>query len=129
MHCAMLLDIQIYTGPYHRSTVLSVMDISQLTRGNLVAVNCDNCDKEPLITRVVEIYDAEVEIVWLEGEYSKSWKTAKHRDPNDRRRMVEWKDKIPKSSTMLFDFKLTNSNHLRRATIEHLKRAYADIRN
>ena len=106
---------------------MSVTDTSELSKGHLVAVNCENCDKEPLIARVLEVQEEEVDIVWLEGEYSKAWRVAKHRDPSDRRRMVDWRDSIPKSSIILFDFELTTTNHLRRATIEHLKSTYAGI--
>ena len=73
-----------------------------------------------------EICDEEIKIVWLEGEYNKQWKTARHQDPNHRGRMVEWRDTIPKSSIILFDFKLTTTNRLRKVTVENLKKLYAE---
>ena len=64
----------------------------------------------------------EVEIVWLEGAYNKSWKGAKRRDPHNKRKLIDWTDTIPKASIILFDFELTSTNHLRKKSIEHLKK-------
>ena len=105
---------------------MTVADTTGLSEGSLVAILCENCEKEPLICRVAKIYTDDVDIVWLEGEYNKGWKTARHRDPSNRSRMVDWKDTIPKPSILLFDFELTANKHLRRATVEHLKKLYAE---
>ena len=43
------------------------------------------------------------------------------------RNLVEWTDTIPKNSVILFDFQLIKSNSLRKATVEHLKYAYANL--
>lgn len=95
--------------------------------GHLVAVDCEYCDKEPLLGKVLKVLNEEVEIVWLEGEYSKSWRVAKQRDPRNERKMVDWTDTIPKAS-IIFYFELTTTNHLRKRSIKHLKKAYAEIR-
>ena len=75
------------------------------------------------------VTDSEVEIVWLEGAYNKSWKVSKQRDPRNKRKMIDWKDTIPKTSIILFDFELTATNHLRKRTVEHLKKTYTELRD
>ena len=69
----------MYNGTYHNKqhAVQAVSDTSLVEVGHLVAVDCENCDKEPLLGKVLKVVDEEVEIVWLEGEYGKSWKVAK----------------------------------------------------
>ena len=96
--------------------------------GHLIAVDCENCDLEPLLGKVLKVMDNDVEIVWLEGAYNKTWKGAKQRDPQNKRKLVDWTDTIPKASIILFDFELTSTNHLRKKTIEHLKNTYAELR-
>ena len=97
-------------------------DTSALVSGDLVAVVCDNCDNEPTIVRVDKVTDDGVNTVWLNGRYDKAWKIAKHRDPRNRGRMVKWRDTIPKESIIIFPFELTLTKHLRKRTIDHLKR-------
>ena len=101
----------------------------ELSEGHLVAVQCENCSNEPLLARIVQVFDTNIEVVWLEGEYDKSWKVACHRDLQNPRKMVDWKDILPKSCIILFDFELTSTKHLRKATIEHLRKAYSDLRS
>ena len=119
----------MYTGSYRpkHHKVVTVSDMSGIAKDHLVAVTCDNYDQEPVLARVTDVLDEEIDIVWLEGDYSKAWRVAKHLDPKNRRKMVEWKDRIPKASVILYDFKLTATNHLRKATINHLKKAYLEI--
>ena len=121
---------QVYTGSYRSKSgaVQSGADISTLSANQLVAVQCENCELEPLIARVEGIKQDDVEIVWLEGKYNKSWKVAKHLDPKNQRKRVDWKDVVPKSSIILFDFKLTASKHLWKSTLEHLKKAYLELK-
>ena len=94
-----------------------------------MAVQCENCSLEPLLGKVLEIFTdvGEIEIVWLEGTYNKAWKVSKRRDPNNRRRIVDWTDRIPLSSVLLFDFELTKRNLLRKTTVDHLKKAYTNL--
>ena len=119
-----LYFLQVYTGSYRpqSSAVVSVSDVATLKVGHLVAVQCENCSLEPLLGKVLEIFTdvGEIEIVWLEGAYNKAWKVWKHRDPKNRRRIIDWTDRIPLSSVLLFDFELTKNNLLRKSTIEHL---------
>jgi len=76
------------------------------------------------VAQVLKVDSENIEIMWLEGSYSKPWKTAKRKQG---RYMVEWKDTVPKSSIILFDFELTPANKLRKATVQHLKDAYSKI--
>ena len=55
--------------------------MSELAEGHLVAVECENCSSEPLLARIVKVFDTNIEVVWLDGEYDKPWKVAHHRDP------------------------------------------------
>ena len=71
--------------------------------GHLVAVECENCSSELLLARIVKVFDTNIEVVWLDGE------VAHHRDPQNRRKMVDWKDILPKSCIILFDFQFTSS--------------------
>ena len=95
-----------------------------INKGQLVALNVENCHLRPLIAKVLEVNMETIDIVWLEGSYNKSWKVAKKRE---RRTLVDWVDTVPKSSVILFDFQLTKTNRLRKATIEHLKEEYTKL--
>lgn len=95
-------------------------------KGMLVALNVENCPLRPLIAKVEEVHHESLDIVWLEGSYTRAWKVAKKKEG---RNSVEWTDTIPKNSVILFDFQLTKSNRLRKATVEHLKEAYANLDN
>ena len=70
----------MYNGTYRskQHAVQAVSDTSLVEVGHLVAVDCENCDKEPLLGKVLKVVGEEVEIVWLEGEYSKSWSPLNH---------------------------------------------------
>jgi len=52
---------------------------------------------------------------------SYGWKVAKRKEGHT---LVEWTDTVPKTSVIIYDFELTNKNHLRNTTIQHLKEAY-----
>ena len=102
-------------------------DVSTLSVGDFVAVNCEN-SREPAIGCCKEIFEEDIDIVWMEGEYTSAWKTRKIRDPKNRRKIIEWRDSIPKLSVLLFGFTLTTTNHLRKRTIERLKEQYDKVR-
>jgi len=89
---------------------------------------CENCELEPLYAIVEGIKQDNVEVVWMEGGYTKAWRVAKQPDPKNRRKMFDGKDIVPKSSIVLFDFKLTSNNHLRKLTVNHLKKAYLELK-
>ena len=60
----------MHNGTYHskQHAAQAVSDTSLVEVGHLVAVDCENCDKEPLLGKVPKVVDEDVEIVWLEGE-------------------------------------------------------------
>ena len=107
--------------------VIFKMQTYLIAADHLVALVAENSDNQPLLGQVLEIMETEVKIVWLEGDYSSSWKIAKYIDPNNKRKKVEWTDVVTKQAIILFNFQLTTTNHLRKATVTHLKRKYAEI--
>ena len=62
--------------------------------------------------------------MWLEGSYTGVWKVVKRKDGHT---LVDWIDKVSKQSVILFDFELTKTNRLRKATVQHLKAAYSQL--
>ena len=86
-----------------------------------MALNVENCHLRPPIAKTLEVNADIVNVVWLEGNYTKlCWKVAKRKEG---RTLVDWADSVPKSSILLFNFQLTKTNRLRKAIIEHLKEA------
>jgi len=82
---------------------------------HLVALNVMNCNLQLLVTKVTKVDKSNIEVFWLEGSYTRPWKTAKKKEG---RNLVDWTGTVPKSSIILFDFKLTPSSRLRKATVE-----------
>ena len=75
----------MYTGRYRRPQqttrqILNVETLEGLSIGHLVALNVENCDLRPLIARCSSATENELEIVWLEGSYSRPWKVAKRKE-------------------------------------------------
>ena len=119
----------MYTGRYRKPNqstrqVLNVENLEGLHTGHLVALNVENCHLHPLIARVLSVTDMELEVVWLEGSYSRTWKVAKKKEG---RAFIDWTDTVPITSVILYDFELTKGNRLRKATIQHLKNAYSKL--
>ena len=90
--------------------VVTIDDVDAVAAGQFVALYVVNCNLRP----VLKVDGDNIEIMWLEGSYSRPWKAAKTKQG---RSMVEWKDTVPKASIILFDFELTPSNILRKATM------------
>ena len=116
----------MYTGSYRRpgSTSRRVIDVENLNSlevGQLVALNVINCNLCPLLAKIMKVRSCDLDIVWLEGSYTRPWKVSKKKEG---RIMVDWTDTVPKSAVILFDFQLTATNRLRKATIQHLKETY-----
>ena len=121
----------MYTGSYRNPSLavrsnVDVESTDSIEEGQLVALNVENCHLRPLIAKVLEIKAETIDVVWLEGSYCKPWKIAKKKQG---RALVDWIDGVPKSSVLLFDFQFTKTDRLRKATIEHLKEAYAKLDN
>lgn len=114
-----------YRNPQHRvRDVLNVESMEGLQVGQLVALNVENCALRPLLARVLSTSDSHLEITWLEGSYTGIWKVAKRKAG---RTLVDWTDTVPKESVILFDFELTKTNKLRKATVKHLKATYNQL--
>ena len=78
-------------------------------------MNIENCHLCPLMARILSVTDKELEVVWLEGSYSRTWKVAKKKEEGCA--FVDWTDTVPITSVILYDFELTKENRLRKATI------------
>ena len=111
---------QVYTGS-RSGAVTTVNDLSSIEVGHLVAVYCENYTCEPVIGQCIQISGSNVQIARMKGSYTTPWKLWLIRNG---RKSVRWCDWIPKSSIILYDFELTSTKHLRKATIVHLKEAY-----
>ena len=117
---------QVYCGskPSGTRSVTTVEDVSKIQIGHMVAVHCENYTREPVIGQCTQISASNIQVAWMKGSYSTSWKPWMVRDPSNRRKSIQWCDWIPVASILLFDFELTASKHLRKATIDHLKKEY-----
>lgn len=98
--------------------------MSALEVGHLVALLGEDVNNKPLIGKCIRIMEEEIEVVWLDGSYTTSWRPSKRPDPQTRK-SIDWTDVVLKSSIILYDFCLTAAGHLRKATIRHLKEAYS----
>ena len=81
-----------------------------------------------MIGTCTQVFEEDIEIAWMEGTYTTGWRPWKIRDPQNRRKTIQWTDHVPKVSIILFDFAYTSTNHLRKATIQHLKKEYARLK-
>jgi len=72
-----------------------------IEKGQFVALDVENYHLQPLNAEVLEVHVETIDVVWLEGSYSKSWKVAKKKEGCT---LVDWLDSVPKSSVILFDF-------------------------
>ena len=97
--------------------------------GHLVAVNCENYADGPSIGKCIEVTDTTVHLEWMKGKYSSSWATWIVQDAENKRKKVPWTDWVPKESIILFDFTLTQTNRLRKSTVNHLKSKYDELRS
>ena len=88
-----------------------------------MALRTEKLSDAPWLGRVTKVSDSSVELVWLEGGYTRSWKPAKIRRG---RSLVEWKDKVTPNTIMMYGFELTPTNRLKRSTIIELKTLYAE---
>ena len=86
-----------------------------------MAVTLETYAERPLIGRVETVTGDTLQLTWMHGHWTTRWSVCKRREGN---RHVEWKEEIPKSSVILFDFQLTPTGKLRAATVNELKRVY-----
>ena len=101
---------------------------NSLEIGQLVAIFCEDWHTDPAIGECLELGGEEIGIRWLEGSYSSAWMLCKVPDPQDKRKKVDWMQNVPRSSVILYNFKLTAKNHLRKCTVLELKKLYEQAR-
>ena len=89
----------------------------------MLAVNCQDSDKKPVIASCISVREDYIDVVWYDDNYSSSWKPWKIRDPSNRRKIIDWTDTIPLSSIILFAFELTKTGHLRKKKLVNLKKS------
>ena len=53
---------------------------------------------------------------------------AKQLDPKNHKKKFDWKDIVPKSPIILFDFKPTSNNNLRKLRVDHLKKTHLELK-
>ena len=63
----------------------------------MLAVYCQDSDKEPVIASCISVREDHIDLVWYDGYYSLSWKPWKTRDPSNCRKIIDWTDTIPLS--------------------------------
>ena len=123
--------LQMYIGPYQppNSAVASVESTADLQVGQLVAIYCQDCPTEPSIGETTNLFGEEIELKWMEGTYSTVWTYCRISSDSDKRRRVEWVQKVPRSSILLYGFELTKGKHLKKNTVIKLKELYSELRD
>ena len=79
-------------------------------------------DESPHIGRVTDIAPQTVEIEWLVGHYSTTWKLCTYRKAG---KTIPWKELIQCKDIILFPLELTKSFRLPQKTVTQLKNAYS----
>ena len=69
-----------------------------------MTVNCENYTQETVIGQCTQISENNLQVVWMKGTYSTSWEEWMVRDPNNRRKLIPWSDRILLSSITLLIF-------------------------
>ena len=93
-----------------------------------MAVRTEREEDAPWIARVIAVDPRkdEIDVIWMEGNYSRQWKVAKTMVRRGRSRVsVEWEDTVAKASIILYGFELTNSSRLKQDTVRELKELYS----
>ena len=90
----------------------------------MVAVHCANYAESPAIGKCLSVEKARIQVEWMKGTYTSSWKTWMVAVGRKRKPWVDW---IPRESVILFDFELSSAGRLRKTTIDHLRVMYAGL--
>ena len=119
----------MYTGPRRTGNyqICTVSSTNAVQIGQLVAINCENYAEDPAIGKCVAVEDTRIKVEWMKGTYTSSWKAWMITDTTNKRKKAPWIDWIPRESIILFDFELSAAGRLRKRTIEHLKKIYAEL--
>ena len=99
-------------------------DLAGLESGDLVALRTETLQDAPWIGQVTGMEGDKISVVWMEGDYNKQWKVAKHRF---RGKLQEWTDCVDKCSVILYGFELTKANRLRKPTVDALMALYNEF--
>ena len=91
--------------------------------GKFVAVNLSNCDKVPIIGKVLEVHDEEVKVHYRKGSFKGKWSPQ-----NAPRSQTLWVDELPKTCIILSSFSFTEDNKLLPTTRKHLQEEYARLK-
>ena len=59
--------------------ILNVENMDAVEKGMLVALNVENCQLRPLIARIETVHHDSLDVVWLEGSYTRDGKLLKRR--------------------------------------------------
>ena len=126
--CVWLL--QIYTGryrpPQQRENPVETVDnhLENIEVGKFVAVNLSNCDKVPVIGKVLQLSAEEVKVHYWKGSYKGKWNLQ-----NVPRSQTPWVDDLPKTCIILSSFSLTEDNKLFPSPRKHLQDEYAKLKH
>ena len=55
-----------------RAPPIPEVDLSVLKSGDMLAVNCQDSDKEPVIASCISVREDYIDVVWYDGNYSSS---------------------------------------------------------
>ena len=99
------------------------------SRSTGIAIYCQDCPTEPSIGETTNLFGEEIELKWMEGTYSTVWTYCRICSDSDKRRRVEWVQKVPRSSILLYGFELTKGKHLKKNTVIKLKELYSKLRD
>ena len=75
----------------------------------MVALLTETPEEAPWLGRVKKVEGDTIRLVWLEGDYTTKWKTARMKVG---RRMVDWEDKVIRRSIILSGFRLNKTVNL-----------------
>ena len=88
----------------------------------MIAVQTEVEADAPGIAKVVDVYDHEVGIVWMEGSYSSQWKVAKVKNG---KKVMDWNDSFKRINRLVW-IEFTALLRLKRKTVKELKELYSD---
>ena len=98
------------------------MQAIEIQEGSIVALLTETLDEAPWLAKIKRVDEDTVTLVWLEGDYSKKWKTARVKVG---RRAVDWEDRISKTSILLSGLKLNKSSKLGKDTVRLIQDTYS----
>jgi hypothetical protein len=93
--------------------------LRNLAPGAFVAVNIANYKKFPVIGKVSEVREDEIELEYWQGSYTKSWQP--HLLTRNKEK-IPWSDTLPKRSIIVCNFPFDESGKLQENTRRFLKR-------